>query len=68
MLDAFSHLGTFDVVFCRNVRSISTATKSEVLDRLARVVDDDGLFVSVAAETWRGLTKGFNVVRGPSGM
>ena len=69
LLDDFSHLGTFDVVFCRNVLIyFDVPTKSEVLDRLARVVADDGYLVLGGAETVMGLTKGFNVVADQAGL
>src|SRR5882724_11587885 len=69
LLDDLSLLGTFDVVFCRNVLIyFDVPTKSEVLDRLARVVADDGYLVLGGAETVMGLTKGFNVVADQAGL
>jgi chemotaxis protein methyltransferase CheR len=60
LLHDFTHLGPFDVVFCRNVLIyFDQQTKSHVLDRIARVTHDDGYLVLGAAETVVGLTDGF---------
>src|SRR5580704_18776541 len=46
LLQDFSHLGAFDVVFCRNVLIyFDQATKVGVFDRIARVVEPDGFLV-----------------------
>jgi chemotaxis protein methyltransferase CheR len=60
LLNDFSHLGTFDVVFCRNVLIyFDQETKVDVLDRIARIVPADGYLVLGAAETVVGLTDAF---------
>jgi chemotaxis protein methyltransferase CheR len=60
LLNDFSHLGTFDVVFCRNVLIyFDQETKVDVLDRMARIVQPDGYLVLGAAETVVGLTDSF---------
>jgi len=60
LLGDFSHLGVFDVVFCRNVLIyFDQATKTAVLDRIARVTDRSGYLVLGAAETVVGLTESF---------
>ena len=57
LLADFCHLGTFDVVFCRNVLIyFDQETKIGVLDRIARIIDRDGYLVLGAAETVVGLT------------
>jgi chemotaxis protein methyltransferase CheR len=57
LLADFSHLGTFDVVFCRNVLIyFDQPTKVDVLDRLARSMESDGFLALGAAETVVGLT------------
>jgi chemotaxis protein methyltransferase CheR len=62
LLSDFSDLGTFDLVFCRNVLIyFDQETKVDVLDRLAEVVADDGFLVLGAAETVVGLTDSFRV-------
>jgi len=60
LLRDFSNLGTFDIVFCRNVLIyFDQATKSTVLGQIARVVEPDGFLVLGAAETVVGLTDVF---------
>ena len=60
LLQDFSHLGMFDVVFCRNVLIyFDQATKIGVLDRIARILEPDGYLALGAAETVVGLTESF---------
>ncbi len=60
LLHDFRHLGSFDLIFCRNVLIyFDQPTKSAVLDRLARVIEPDGFLVLGAAETVVGLTDQF---------
>ena len=60
LLHDFSQLGTFDVIFCRNVLIyFDRDTKINVFDRLARIVEPDGVLVLGAAETVVGLTDAF---------
>ena len=63
LLQDCSHLGGFDVVFCRNVLIyFDQQTKIDVLNRLARVVVADGYLVLGAAETVIGLTSNFRPI------
>jgi chemotaxis protein methyltransferase CheR len=60
LLGDFSHLGIFDLVFCRNVLIyFDQNTKISVLERIARITDRDGFLVLGAAETVVGLTETF---------
>jgi chemotaxis protein methyltransferase CheR len=60
LLNDFGPLGTFDVVFCRNVLIyFDQDAKVVVLDRLARQIERDGYLVLGAAETVVGLTEQF---------
>jgi chemotaxis protein methyltransferase CheR len=63
LLADFSDLGIFDVVFCRNVLIyFDAATKTDVLNRIARITASDGYLVLGAAETVVGLTDRFRTV------
>ena len=60
LLNDFSPLGMFDLVFCRNVLIyFDQPTKIDVLNRLARQVPGDGFLVLGAAETVLGLSDAF---------
>jgi chemotaxis protein methyltransferase CheR len=61
LLHDFSSLGTFDIIFCRNVLIyFDQDTKVNVFNRLAKVIETDGFLVLGAAETVVGLSAGFN--------
>ncbi|WP_428645857.1 CheR family methyltransferase [Roseibium sp.] len=69
LLESFSLLGEFDIVFCRNVLIyFDQETKSEILGRLAKSLPDDGYLVLGAAETVVGLTDAFKPVPGKRGL
>jgi chemotaxis protein methyltransferase CheR len=69
LLADFSHLGMFDVVFCRNVLIyFDQDTKISVLERIARITDRDGYLVLGAAETVVGLTESFRPVPDRRGL
>jgi len=69
LLNDFSALGTFDVVFCRNVLIyFDQDTKTSVLDRIARQMADDGYLVLGAAETVIGLTDAFKPLADRRGL
>jgi len=60
LLNDFSPLGTFDLIFCRNVLIyFEQETKIAVLNRLVRQMPDDGFLSLGAAETVVGLTDAF---------
>jgi len=63
LLADFSPLGTFDMIFCRNVLIyFDQETKIGVLNRLGRIIAEDGYLVLGAAETVVGLTDSFRTV------
>jgi len=63
LLESFSSLGTFDIVFCRNVLIyFDQPTKVDVLQRVSRQMAGDGYLVLGAAETVVGLTDAFRPV------
>jgi chemotaxis protein methyltransferase CheR len=60
LLHDFSQLGTFDVIFCRNVLIyFDQDTKINIFNRLHRATEADGFLVLGAAETVVGLTENF---------
>ena len=69
LLKDFSALGTFDVVFCRNVLIyFDQETKIGVLNRLARQMPEDGFLALGAAETVVGLTDAFKPMADRRGL
>jgi chemotaxis protein methyltransferase CheR len=60
LLQDFSHLGTFDVIFCRNVLIyFDQDTKAGIFDRLARAIEPDGVLTLGAAESVVGISDAF---------
>jgi chemotaxis protein methyltransferase CheR len=60
LMQDFSHLGTFDVIFCRNVLIyFDQDTKIGVFNRLARSLEADGVLALGAAESVVGMTDAF---------
>jgi len=60
LLHDFSQLGTFDIIFCRNVLIyFDQDTKINIFNRLAKAMEPDGFLVLGAAETVVGLTDAF---------
>ena len=69
LLRDFSNLGTFDVVFCRNVLIyFDQETKIDVLERIARITAPDGFLTLGAAETVVGLTDAFKPIGDKRGL
>ena len=69
LLADFSHLGIFDVVFCRNVLIyFDQATKIDVLNRIAGVTEGDGYLLLGAAETVVGITDKFSLIADKRGL
>jgi chemotaxis protein methyltransferase CheR len=57
LLHDFSHLGKFDVIFCRNVLIyFDQETKVSIFERLARMLEPDGYLMLGAAESVVGIT------------
>ena len=60
LLQDFSHLGKFDVIFCRNVLIyFDQQTKLSMFERLAKMMEPDGMLMLGAAETVVGMTDAF---------
>ena len=69
LLEPFSNLGQFDVIFCRNVLIYFDAdTKKRVLSRLASQTAQDGYLIMGAAETVVGLSRDYSPVEGRRGL
>jgi chemotaxis protein methyltransferase CheR len=69
LLNDFSPLGTFDLVFCRNVLIyFEQPTKIGVFNRIAKQMPHDGFLVLGAAETVVGLTDAFKPVPDKRGL
>jgi chemotaxis protein methyltransferase CheR len=60
LLQDFGHLGTFDVIFCRNVLIyFDQDTKAGIFERISKVVEPDGFMVLGAAESVVGISDAF---------
>ncbi|TMJ64466.1 MAG: protein-glutamate O-methyltransferase CheR [Alphaproteobacteria bacterium] len=60
LLQDFSHLGKFDVIFCRNVLIyFDQGTKTAIFERLARMIEPDGVLTLGAAESVVGISEAF---------
>ena len=60
LLQDFSHLGTFDLIFCRNVLIyFDQETKIGIFERLSKMLEPDGVLALGAAETVVGLSDAF---------
>ncbi len=69
LLDNPAQLGSFDVVFCRNVLIyFERSTKAAVLERLARRLDPEGFLILGGAETVIGITEVFSPLDGQRGV
>ncbi|MCC8968669.1 protein-glutamate O-methyltransferase CheR [Bradyrhizobium sp. Pear76] len=60
LLQDISHLGTFDVIFCRNVLIyFDQQTKASIFGKVARMLEPDGVLALGAAESVVGITNLF---------
>jgi chemotaxis protein methyltransferase CheR len=60
LLHDFSHLGTFDIVFCRNVLIyFDQDTKAGIFNRISKMMEPDGVLALGAAESVVGITNAF---------
>ena len=63
LLENFSTLGKFDVIYCRNVLIyFDQETKGDVLDRMRTITADDGFLCLGGSETVLGVTESFKNV------
>jgi chemotaxis protein methyltransferase CheR len=69
LLDNFTHLGAFDVVFCRNVLIyFEQQTKSEVLGKIANMMPSDGYLFLGGAETVLNICDAFKPIANYRGV
>ncbi|NLH80424.1 MAG: protein-glutamate O-methyltransferase [Phyllobacteriaceae bacterium] len=69
LLEPFSTLGQFDIVFCRNVLIyFDNPTKIDILERMSKMIPADGFLVLGAAETVVGLTDVFRPMSDRRGL
>lgn len=69
LLDPFTQLGKFDVVFCRNVLIYFDApTKTDILNRIAAQTAPGGFLMLGAAETVIGVTNAFETAQERRGL
>lgn len=69
LLSSFAGLGTFDVIYCRNVLIyFDQSTKKDVLERMHGTLAQDGTLFLGAAETVLGITDKLRPVKGQRGM
>ena len=69
LLDDFTSLGVFVVIFCRNVLIyFEQATKTLVLERVARILPQDGYLYLGGAETVIGITDKFQAIAEQRGI
>jgi chemotaxis protein methyltransferase CheR len=69
LLQDFSHLGTFDVIFCRNVLIyFDQDTKSVIFERMAKGLEADGTLLLGAAESVVGITDAFRPISDRRGL
>ena len=69
LLNSPVSLGTFDVIFCRNVLIyFEEATKRQVLERIRAILTPDGLLFLGGAETVVGITEAFAPIQGQRGV
>ena len=69
LLDSYSSLGQFDIIFCRNVLIyFSPEVKKQILQKIAACLQDDGILFLGASESISGLTDKFDMVRCNPGL
>lgn len=69
LMSDFAGLGSFDVVFCRNVLIyFDQATKTAILERMSRMMPPDGVLYLGGAETVLGVTEKFAPLPGHRGI
>lgn len=69
LLNNFSALGKFDIVFCRNVLIyFSSELKTDILNRIAKLLNPGGYLFLGGSESPTSYTDAFELVRTPKGV
>ncbi len=69
LLSSYDVLGNFDAIFCRNVLIYFTAERrSDILNRMASVLNPGGFLFLGASETVTGYSDAFEMIRSSSGV
>lgn len=69
LLNNYSLLGKFDIIFCRNVLIYFSADlKKDILERMAQTLKPGGTLILGGSESPTGYTKEFAMVRYPDGV
>lgn len=69
LLDPLKAIGSFDIVFCRNVLIyFDMSTKRDILNRLAQQMTDRSYLILGAAETVVGVTDNFTATKDHRGL
>ncbi|AWL11323.1 Protein-glutamate O-methyltransferase [Saliniradius amylolyticus] len=69
LLESYSLLGKFDIIFCRNVLIyFSAEVKAKILQQLAACLNKDGILFLGASESLSGLSDEFTMVRCTKGL
>lgn len=69
LLESYTALGTFDIVFCRNVLIYFSADiKRQILQQIAASLHNDGVLFLGASESLSGLSDAFSMVRCHPGL
>ena len=64
LLDSYTALGKFDIIFCRNVLIyFSSDIKTQILNQFASSLNPNGYLILGASESLSGLTDRFEMVR-----
>lgn len=69
LLNNYSLLGKFDIIFCRNVLIyFSSEMKKDILERMAQILKPGGTLILGGSESPTGYTKAFAMTRYPDGV
>lgn len=69
LLDSMSALGQFDIILCRNVLIyFDDKLRTQVVDRMAKQLDQDGFFFTGVQESLAGVTTALEAVPGQDGL